>query len=39
MTGRLSVQQVEVLVQANLHRGPLGSGDGHAGDNTALAVS
>ena len=37
MTGRLSVQHVEVLVQANLHRGPVGSGDGHAVDNTALA--
>lgn len=37
MTGRLSVQHVEVLVQANLHRGPAGSGDGHAVDNTALA--
>jgi hypothetical protein len=40
MTGRLSVQHVEVLVvQANVHRGPVGSGDGHAVDNTALAVS
>ena len=37
MTGRLSVQHVEVLVQANLHRRPVGSGDGHAVDNTALA--
>jgi hypothetical protein len=37
MTGRLSVQHVEVLVQANVHRGPVGSGDGHAVDNTALA--
>src|SRR4029078_5629527 len=37
MTGRLSVQRVDVLVHVNLHRRPVGSGDGHAVDNTALA--